>query len=340
MASMWIFGGFLLSVLAGTPAAGQDRPVFSSEADLVVLHVNVKDRKGAYVAGLKQEAFSILEDGRAQTIQFFTREDAPVTVGLLIDSSGSMQPNRERVIAAATAFAAASHPQDELFALAFNETVTAALPSAQPFTGEVRVLRDALTRTIDGRGRTGLFDALSAGLDYLARGRHERRVLVVVSDGGDNASRATFEEILTKTQTSNAVVYTVAIVDPVERDTNPKLLRRIAQASGGEAFEPKGVGDITEVLRHIAADIRHTYTIGYVSTNTTRDGAFRRLRVTVAVPASRQRVVVRTRGGYLAGRQQGQNNDAKDDFEVLEDDMNRSTNSMEARADGSSATRR
>jgi Ca-activated chloride channel homolog len=309
MASMWIFGALLLSVLACTSATGQDRPVFSSEADLVVLHVNVKDRQGAYVAGLKEDAFSILEDGRAQTIQLFTREDAPVTVGLLIDSSGSMQPNRARVIAAATAFAAASHPQDELFALAFNETVTAALPSAQPFTGDVRVLRDALTRAIDARGRTGLFDALSAGLDYLARGRQERKVLVVVSDGGDNASRATFEEILTKTQASNAVIYTVAIVDPVERDTNPKLLRRIAQASGGEAFEPKGVGDITEVLRHIAADIRHTYTIGYVSTNTTRDGAFRRLRVTVAAPASRQRLGVRTRGGYLAGRQQGQSND-------------------------------
>jgi Ca-activated chloride channel family protein len=290
----------MLVILPLSETVGQDRPVFSTESDLVVVHATIKDRDGAYVTGLTRHAFAILEDGRPQNAQLFTSEDAPVTVGLLIDSSGSMQPNRDRVIAAAAAFAESSHPSDELFALAFNDNVRAALPPTAPFTSDVAVLQYALTNTIRAYGRTALFDAIAAGLDYLGRGRHERRVLVIVSDGGDNASQTTFEEVVTKTQASNAVIYTVALVDPVERDTNPGLLRRIAQANGGEAFVPRNADDITEVLQHIARDIRHTYTLGYVSTNSARDGAFRRIRLIVHSP-DRRRLVVRTRSGYLAG---------------------------------------
>ena len=187
---------------------------------------------------------------------------------------------------------------DELFALAFNDNVSAVLPPA-PFTSDVAVLQDALTNTIRASGRTALFDAIAAGLDYLGRGRHERRVLVIVSDGGDNASHTTFQEVVTKTQASNAVIYTVAIVDPVERDANPGLLRRIAQANGGEAFTPQNADDITDVLQQIARDIRHTYTLGYISTNGARDGAFRQIRLIVQSP-DRRRLVVRTRSGYLA----------------------------------------
>jgi VWFA-related protein len=289
----------LLLLLTRAVAAGQV-PTFSTESDLVVLHVNIKDPRGAYVSGLAQGAFAVLEDGRPQTIRFFANEDGPVTVGLLIDSSGSMQPNRERVIAAATAFAEASNRNDEMFALAFNENVRAALPPTAPFTNDVAVLRDALARTIHARGLTGLFDAISAGLDYLGRGNHERKILVVVSDGGDNASRTSFDEVIRKTQASNAVIYTVALVDPLERDANPKLLKQIARASGGEAFAPRDIREITEVLRHIARDIRQTYTIGYVSTNSARDGAFRLVRVIVDAP-NRRRLVVRTRAGYLSG---------------------------------------
>ena len=291
--------GALLVSLPSTVMVGQDRPVFSTESDLVVLHATIKDRSGAYVTGLTRDAFAILEDGRPQTPQLFTSEDAPVTVGLLIDSSGSMQPNRDRVIAAATTFAEASHAGDELFALAFNDSVSAVLPPTAPFTSDVAVLQDALKNTIRAYGRTALFDAIAAGLEYLGRGSHERRVLVIVSDGGDNASQTTLDEVVTRTQASNAVIYTVALADPVDRDANPALLGRIAQANGGEAFAPKNVEDITEVLQHIARDIRHTYTIGYVSTNTVRDGAFRQIRLIVHSP-DRRRLAVRTRVGYLA----------------------------------------
>jgi Ca-activated chloride channel homolog len=292
--------GALLVSLPSSALLGQDRPVFSTESDLVVVHATIKDGGGAYVTGLTPDAFAILEDGRPQNAQLFSGEDAPVTVGLLIDSSGSMQANRDRVIAAATAFAEASHPNDELFALAFNDSVSAALPPTGPFTQDVAVLQRALTNTIRAYGRTALFDGITAGLDYLGRGRHERRVLVIVSDGGDNASHATFQEVVTKTQASNAVIYTVALVDPVERDANPGLLRRIAQATGGETFTPRNADDVFDVLQHIARDIRHTYTLGYVSTNDARDGAFRQIRVIVQSP-DRRRLVVRTRTGYLAG---------------------------------------
>ncbi len=284
-----------------SPDAAGRQPLFSTRSDLVVLHVSVKDKKGGYVSGLTQEAFSVFEDQRAQPIRFFLSQDAPVTVGLLLDSSGSMRPNRPLVIAAAAAFAETSNPQDEIFALGFNDDVSAVLPGTEPFTGEAETLRRALANSIVMRGRTALFDALSAGLDYLARGTHERKVLLVVSDGGDNASRASASEILRRTQASNVVVYTVGLVDELERDANPKILKQLARATGGEAFEPHNVQDVTEVLRHVARDVRHSYTLGYVPTNPEHDGAFRGIRVVVR-PPGKGGVVVRTRAGYLAGR--------------------------------------
>jgi len=280
-------------------AAAQDRPVFSVESDLVVVHVAVKDTKGQPLSELTQDAFSVFEDGRPQPIRFFTGEDAPVTVGLVVDNSGSMQPNRARVVLAATAFAESSNPQDELFVLAFNDDVRALLPAAHPFTSDTATLRDAVAGALGARGRTALFDGLATGLDYLGGGHHERKVLVLVSDGGDNASRASFADVMTKTLMSNALIYTVAIVDPLERDNNPKLLARIAEASGVEAFVPAGPEGITQALQAIARDIRHVYTIGYESTNSTRDGKLRKLRVNVQPPDHRK-VVVRTRTGYLA----------------------------------------
>ena len=295
--------GLIVGLLIVPPVSetvGQDRPLFTADSDLVVVHATIKERSGDYVTGLTRDAFAILEDGRPQNVQLFTSEDAPVTVGLLIDSSGSMQPIRERVIAAAAAFAEASHPSDELFALGFNDSVTPALPPTAPFTSNLTVLQNGLTNTIRAYGRTALFDGIVAGLDYLGRGRHERRVLVIVSDGGDNASRTTFDEVVTKTQASNAVIYTVALIDPVDRDANPGLLRRIAQATGGVGFAPRNPDDIAEVLQRIAQDIRHTYTLGYVSTNNARDGAFRKIRLLVQSPDGR-RLDVRTRSGYLAG---------------------------------------
>lgn len=286
---------------ASRPAHAQDHAsVFSSSTEIVVVHVTVTDRRGAYVTGLSRDAFRVVEDGTLQRIDLFTGEDSRVTVGLLVDSSGSMRGGRGRVIAAATAFAEGSHPNDEFFGLAFNEHVRAALPASTPFTSDPDVFRVALTTAVAAQGRTAMYDAIRSGLTYVANGSHPRRVLVLVGDGGDNASTATFDQVLKEAQASNAAIYTVGVIDPLERDADPGLLKRLARATGGASYFPRHVNEVERVLRAIARDIRHSYTLAYVSSNPARDGSFRRIRVTVSDPARRS-LVVRARDGYRAG---------------------------------------
>jgi Ca-activated chloride channel family protein len=204
------------------------------------------------------------------------------------------------VIAAATAFAEASRADDEMFGLAFNEHVRAALPSSTPFTSDPEVFSAALGAAMGAEGLTAMYDALGSGLRYVAKGRHPRRVLVLVGDGGDNASATTFDQVLREAQASNAAIYTVGVVDPLEREANPGRLRRLARATGGESFFPRHINDMEDVLREIARDIHHSYTLGYVSTNAARDGAFRRIRVALSDPARRS-LTVRARDGYRSG---------------------------------------
>jgi VWFA-related protein len=310
-----IVGALWLAVAAGTPGwpesatrtpapLPQERPLYSSGADLVVVHATVTDRRGTYVTGLPPAAFRLDEDGVPQEIQLFSGEDAPATIGLLVDSSGSMREARDRVIAAAAGFAAASHGRDELFALAFGEDVRPALPVSSPFTTDASELRDALTHMLAAYGRTAMYDAISRGLAYVREGTHPRRVLVIIGDGGDNASRRTFDDVLREAQASNAAIYAVGVIDPLEHDTDPGLLRQLARATGGAAHFPRRVRDVAPALQRIARDIHHSYTLGYVSTNGERDGRYRRIRVRVVDPAGRT-LVVRSRTGYLAGRPAG-----------------------------------
>lgn len=292
------FSILLLLAIAIPYGVAQERPLFSSVSELIVLHVTVKDHRGAYVTNLPETAFRVYEDGVPQAIRVFTNQDAPVTVGLVIDTSGSMLPKLKLVVAAAAAFADASNAADDIFGLTFNEQTQNILPSDAPFTSDVAVLHRAFTNNARARGRTALYDAISAGLQYVTRGEHERKVLVVVSDGGDNASRTSFQRVLTETQASNAVIFAVSLFDPEDRDANPKALKQIAEASGGEAFAPGDIAGTRDVMLHIAREIRNAYTIGYASTNPVPDGRLRRIRATVDAPASRG-VSVRTRAGYI-----------------------------------------
>ena len=292
------------AVIAGMAVDGLQEPkgVFSVRTELVVLHVMVKDRAGRDVTGLTADRFTVLEEDRRQDVQFFASQDAPVTIGLIVDSSGSMRALREPVLAAVDAFVDTSNPQDQLFALVYNERVRPVLHAEAPFTSDTVTMRSALAAAISARGRTALYDAVSAALDYASRGAYPRKVLVVVSDGGDNASRTTFADVLRQTQISNTQIYTVALSDPLDQDANPKRLRQLAHASGGEAFEPKDNSRVVDVLRQIARDIRNTYTIAYVPATTVRDGRFRRVRVEARAPDGRK-LSVRTRDGYaVAGR--------------------------------------
>jgi VWFA-related protein len=302
---------------ASTTPSGQEpdlKPNFSTESELVVLHVAVKDRKGGYVGGLGQEAFRVLENRRPQEISFFNNQDAPVTVGLLIDSSGSMAPNRNLVIAASMAFTKAMNPQDEFFVLGFNEQIHVPLPVEKPFTSSEPVLRIALVQAIKARGQTAIYNAVNAGLDYVQKGGFERQVLIVVSDGGDNASAVTRAQVLANAQASNAVIYTIALVDPMDPEADPGFLRQLSDSTGGVAFRPKNAGEIEELLQRVARDIRNMYTIGYVpsevvsAASNARKDALRRVAVDVRLPTG-QKLAVRTRRAYLAGAEETQSDD-------------------------------
>jgi Ca-activated chloride channel homolog len=274
-------------------------PQFKSESELVVLHVTVTDRAGGYVSGLPSTAFHIFDDTRPQTAKFFLNQDAPVTVGLILDNSGSMAPLRDLVIAAATEFVESSNPEDEVFALVFDDDVKPVLRK-EPFTGDPEELRRALASMLKPAGRTALYDAVLQGLDYASRGTRDRRVLVVLSDGGDNASEAMLKDVTNAVQGSNTVIYAVALEDPIDPDANPKRLRQLAEATGGAAFMPKNVVEARRAFQKIARDIRHSYTIGFEPTNSPLHGGLHKLRVEVKTPDGR-RFDVRTRTGYLKG---------------------------------------
>jgi VWFA-related protein len=286
------------------------KPNFSSESQLVVLHVAVRDRKGGYVSGLGQESFRVSENRRPQAIRFFNSQDAPVTVGLLIDSSGSMRPNRDLVIAASMAFSKAMNPQDEFFVLGFNEHLHTPLPAAEPFTHREPTLRVALVQAIKAVGRTAIYNAVSAGLDYVQKGSFERQVLIVISDGGDNASATPRAQVIANAQASNAVIYTIALVDPMDPEADPGFLRQLSDASGGVAFRPRDAGEIGEVLQRVARDIRNMYTIGYVPSETValrreKKNDLRRVAVDVSLPGG-QKLDVRTRRAYLPAPEETQ----------------------------------
>jgi VWFA-related protein len=290
-------------LLAAVTIGARQDPTFVSRSELVVLHVNVQDRNGGFVSDLPQRAFAVFEDLQPQLVSLFVNDDAPVTVGLLIDNSISMRRSRDLVVAAAREFAQAGHARDEFFALAFNEHVVPVLPPGTPFTSDPSVLHDALSSAISARGKTAFFDAVTSGLAHAARGTHPRKVLVVISDGGDNASASTFDDVVAGAQASNATIYTVVLADPIDPEANPDRMATLARISGGETFRPRSANDISRVLQTIARDIRHTYTLGYTPLKDP-DGTFRRIRVIVTPPDGR-RVVVRTRQGYLAARPRG-----------------------------------
>jgi VWFA-related protein len=193
-------------------------------------------------------------------------------------------PATEHILAAAGAFVRTSHPQDEIFALAFNDRVRAALPPDAPFTSDADTLHTALRAVIAPWGRTALHDAILAGLRYADRGTYPRKVLVVVGDGGDNASVTSFDDVVRHVLASNTAIYTIAIVDPLDRDANPRRLRQLAELTGGEAFRPGRIRDVSGVIERIARDIRHTYTIGYVPATSAGAGETRHIQVVARAP--------------------------------------------------------
>lgn len=282
-------------------SAAQDRaPSFvSASSELVVLPVAVADRQGRFVPDITRDRFTVFDNGRRQDVALFSNEDTPVTVGLVMDNSGSMVRKRPEVIVATLAFARLSNPQDELFTLAFNDTVRGQM-RALPAGTDVHALENEL-RSYLPEGRTALYDALNVALIRAEQGMHARKALIVMSDGGDNASQATRDEVLTRARQSNVTIFTIGLFDDDDPDKNPRVLNSLAQSTGGERFMPRTPSVLLQTCERIARELRSGYTIGYVPPD--RDGVYHRVRVEVA-PADRGKLTVRTRPGYFASSHQ------------------------------------
>ena len=266
--------------------------------DLVVLHAAVQNSDLTPVSGLGKEDFQVYEDGVLQEIESFSHEDIPVTVGLVIDNSGSMRPKRTEVVAAALAFARASNTKDQIFVVNFNEHVSFGLPANTPFTDKTAQLEFALSK-VAADGMTALYDAVAAALEHLKKGDRDKHALIVISDGGDNASRHNLARIMALASRSEAIIYTIGIYDRDDPDRNPGSLKRLAKATGGEAFLPGSVKDVVPICERIARDIRNQYTITYVPKDIKYDGKYRVIQVNAVAPGH-GRLMVRARAGYYA----------------------------------------
>jgi Ca-activated chloride channel family protein len=298
----------LFLVIAALSFAEQDSPPSQSRpandytinvnVNMVVLRATAQDHKGVLVSGLGKDDFQVYEDGVLQPIKYFSHEDIPVTVGLVIDNSGSMRPKRADVVAASMAFARSSNPQDQMFVVNFNERVSFGLPDYLPFTDQVAQLEAALS-TIKANGETALYDAVAVALEHLKKGDRDKKVLMVISDGGDNASKHKLTDIIALLGQPDVIVYTIGIFDVQNADRNPGVLKRLAKDTGGEAFLPESLKDIAPICERIAHDIRNQYTIAYVPTNRNRDGSYRVIQVKANAPG-RGGLLVRTRAGYFA----------------------------------------
>lgn len=295
----------LLIALPSIPAMDQRsvslgdavRPDIRVDVNLVVLDVTVRDTKGRAALGLEATDFTILEDGVRQTLRVFRHEDVPVTVGLVVDHSGSMHDKLADVVTAVRAFVDLSHPDDRMFVVNFNDSPTIGLPAGIEFTNEAVELARAVadTRT---EGKTALYDAVLHALRLVLTGIPEKRVLVVISDGADNASVHGLADMLLLARASNAQIFAIGLFDDSNQDRNPRVLRKLAHATGGEAFFPSQPSEVLAISKRIAADIRHQYSLGYVSSNSDKPDGFRSIRVKVG--PGRKHLTVRTRAGYQA----------------------------------------
>ena len=291
-------------------AASQKLPreyTINVDVNLVVLHATVLDPKGRQVNDLRKENFRVLEDGVQQTLSVFSHADIPVTMGIVIDDSGSMKDKRAAVNAAAVTFVKTSNPQDQVFVVNFNDIPYLDTPG--DFASSMEELKAALDK-IDSRGGTALRDAVNLSLDHMKLGNRDKKVLLVITDGDDNASRYSLEEVVRYLQKGTTVVYSIGLLGSEEpgglfkihggeAKRAAKVLQKLAEVSGGQAYFPKSVEEVESTCVGIARDIRSQYTLAYNPTNTKKDGTFRTVRVE-AQHARGGRLTVRTRTGYFA----------------------------------------
>lgn len=293
----------------GTAQSGQEQQpaneggafVFKAEVQEVILHATVLDDKQRLVTNLDKSAFSVYENGQLQTIKSFRHEDIPVAMGIVIDNSGSMREKRDKVNKAALNLVRASNPNDQVFVVNFNDEYYL----DQDFTGKIDKLKEALEK-VESRGGTALYDALVASADHLKKNaRLEKKVIFVVTDGEDNASRESLEQAVQRLQAENGpTVYAIGLLGEEKQRRARRALQEIATRTGGVAFLPRTLDEVDEISRSVAHDIRNQYTIGYQPTTPKSAGGYRAIHVD-ARARGYGKLTVRTRSGYYPGQEKG-----------------------------------
>jgi Ca-activated chloride channel family protein len=293
------------------PPGKKDEYKINVDVNLVVLHATVLDRRGRPIEDLGRDSFRVYEDGVAQKLSVFSHADIPVTMGIVIDDSGSMREKRPGVNAAALTFVKTSNVQDQVFVVNFNDVYYLDTPG--DFASSLEDLKSALDK-IDSRGGTALYDAVGAALDHLKLGNRDKKVVLVITDGEDNASRYSFEQLVGTAQKSNAVIYAIGLLGEEQpgglfkmhgggAKRAAKVLKQLSEVTGGEAYFPKTLDEVGSTCVHIAHDIRNQYTLAYYPSNTRKDGTFRTVRVEAIGPDRHTRLLVRTRTGYFAPKE-------------------------------------
>ena len=274
--------------------------IFKKEVDEVTLHATVVDDHFKPITGLQKKDFTVLENGQPQKITYFRNEDIPVALGIVIDNSGSMRDKRPAVNAAALNLVRTSNPQDQVFIVNFSEEYFL----DQDYTGSVPKLQDALQR-VESRGGTALYDAVVASSDHLKKSAAlEKKVLLVVTDGEDNASRESLEQALRRLEEQNGpTIYTIGLLGEEHNKRARRALRAMAEDTGGVAFFPKDLSEVNAITTEIAHDISNQYTIQYKPTVPQSHGGYRTVKVEAQAPGYKK-LQVRTRSGYYAGQQQ------------------------------------
>jgi Ca-activated chloride channel homolog len=287
---------FLIWAQSAPPSGASEDPTFSVGTRLVVLPVSVLNKDGKLITDLQQKSFKVFENGVEQPIKIFKREDVPISLGIIIDNSGSMREKRQKVETASLDLVRASNPQDEVFIVNFNDDPYLDVP----LTSDIKKMEEGIAR-IDSRGGTAMRDAIDSSMTYLKKeGHRQKKVLLVITDGNDNASNVSLEKLVNRAQQNEVVVYSIGLLNE-EEHREARLAKRaldsISRDSGGLAFYPKSASEVDAIALQVAHEIRNQYTIAYSPTVPEMDGSFRQIKVTVNGPGH---PTVRTRTGYYA----------------------------------------
>jgi VWFA-related protein len=285
----------LFLVAAAVVVAQDDLPTFTVDTREVDLYVSVGDKDGKPITGIPQSAFKVYENGVEQPIKVFSNRDVPVSMGIVIDNSVSMRDKRASVNAASLALVKASNPFDEVFIIGFNDSAYL----DQDFTSDTKLLETALDKT-ESRGGTAMREAIHLALDHMKHGKQDKKVILVITDGNDNTSDETLEQLVREARQSEVLIYSIGLLDEEiagEARAAKRALKSLAEASGGLDYYPKNLAEVEKITPQVAKEIRNQYLLAYSPSNPALDGTFRKIDVKLT---GFGKPTVRYRNGYYA----------------------------------------